>query len=93
MKDETLKNFMLEFFDFDALKKAGVYGKDIKRNDYQAQADWICYFFGYKTVYEYGATEFNCHISYAGDRPKSVNEDGLLVEEPFITRIENVFKW
>lgn len=55
MKDDTLKNFMLEFFDFDGLKKAGFYAKHIKRNDYQAQADRICNFFGYKTVYEYAS--------------------------------------
>lgn len=45
--------------------------------DNQKQADRICQFFGYKTVYEYRTTEIRCHISYAeGHRPEN---------EPFVT--------
>jgi hypothetical protein len=84
-KDETLKNFMLEHFDFDSLKKVGFYGKDIKRKDYKAQAERVRWYFGYKSVYEYGTEEIRCHISYVGDRPLKVEEDGNLTEEPFIT--------
>lgn len=84
-KAETLKNFMLEHFDFDGLKKAGFYGKDIKRKDYQKQADRVCHFFGYETVYEYNAKTTYCHLSYGDVRPLKVNEKGELKEEPFIT--------
>jgi hypothetical protein len=92
-KEETLKNFMLEHFDFDALKKAGFYGKEIKRKDYKAQAERICRFFGYKTVFEYRTKEIRCHISYANgeggidssERPLSVNEEGKVEVEPFVT--------
>ena len=62
-KEETLKNFMLEFFDYNGLRKIGVYDRTIKKNNYQAQADRICEFFGYGTVFEYGAKEVRCHLS------------------------------
>lgn len=52
-KDEILKRFMLEFFDFNGLCKAGIFTKEM-RGDYKAQAERVCTFFGYKTVYEYG---------------------------------------
>ena len=80
-KKETLKNFMLEFFDFDCLKKAGFYDKSIKRNDYEAQADRVCKYFGLKTVYEYGAREVHGHISVANP-----TED-----DKFITVTENIY--
>jgi hypothetical protein len=52
------------------LKKIGFY-KGIKKDDYQAQADRICEFFGYETVYEHGAKTTVAHISYAeGHRPE-----------------------
>lgn len=54
-KDEVLKRFMLEFFDFKGLCKAGIFTKDMK-NDYKRQADVICRKFGFKTVYEWGLT-------------------------------------
>lgn len=95
-KQETLKNFTLEHFDFDGLKKAGVYGNGIKRKDYQAQADRICQFFGFKTVYEYGTEEIRCHISYGSgpagldsERPLNVSETGALQPEPFVTVIKS----
>jgi len=78
--DEVLKNFMEEFFDFDTLKKAGFYGKEIKRKDYKAQAARICHHFGYKTVYEYGATEVRCHIT-DGDTDK-----------PFVTVVPSIYE-
>lgn len=87
-KAETLKKFMLDHFDFDSLKKSGFY-KNIKRKDYQAQADRVCYFFGYKSVFEYGTEEIRCHISYGVDRPIKVNEKGELTIEPFITVIKS----
>lgn len=90
-KAETLKNFMLEHFDFDGLRNAGVF-KGIKKKDYQAQADRICHIFGYKTVFEYGTEDIRCHITYGSgemglgcDRPLNVDEKGELKPEPFIT--------
>jgi len=80
--EETLKNFMLEMFDFDGLKKAGIYSKEIKRKDYQAQADRICQYFGFKTVFEYGKDSVQCHLSYA-KRPAN---------EPFVTVIKSIYE-
>lgn len=52
-KDEVLERFMKEFFDFNGLCKAGFFTKEMK-GDYNAQAERVCKFFGFKTVYEYG---------------------------------------
>lgn len=54
-KDEVLKRFMKEFFHFPTLCKAGFFTKEMK-GDYKAQAERVCKFFGYETVYEYGLT-------------------------------------
>ena len=79
-KERLLKNFLEEHFDFAELKKVGFYDKTIKRKDYQKQADRICKFFGYKTVYEYGSKTIYAHISYAeGHRPEG---------EPFLTEFK-----
>ena len=90
---------MQEFFPFDQFKEIGFFNEEM-RNDYQAQADKVCHFFGYKTVFEYGAKPSQCHISYIpesqlhpedktpGGRPLHVNESGELKEEPFITRFK-----
>lgn len=89
-KEETLKNFMLEYFDFSGLKKIGVYGKEIKKKDYKAQDERICQIFGYKTVFEYGVEEIRCHISYAeGARPTWIDENGEIKTEPFVTVIKS----
>jgi len=80
--EETLKNFMLEMFDFDSLKKAGIYSKEIKRKDYQAQADIVCHYFGYKTVFEYGAKEVRCHLSVSNPEPK----------DNFVTVFPNIYE-
>ena len=79
-KLELLKNFLLEHFDYDELKKVGFYDKTIKRKDYQKQADRICKFFGYESVYQYGFKTTYAHISYAeGHRPEG---------EPFLTEFK-----
>ena len=91
-KDKTLENFMNEFFPFDEFKW---FFKNIKKDNYKAQAKKVCKFFGYKTVYEYGSKEVRCHISYGepGDfRPLSVDEKGELKEEPFITIIPSIYE-
>lgn len=97
-KDNTLKNFMLEQFDFDGLKEIGLF-KGIKRNDYKSQAKKVCEFFGFKSVYEYGAIEVRAHLSYGdehsglgNDRPLHVDENGKLKEEPFITDIKSIYE-
>lgn len=84
-KEETLKNFMLEFFDFDVMRKAKIYGRGIKRKDYQAQADILCKFFGYETIFEYRAEDSPpFHITYAeGHRPEG---------EPFATVLKSIYK-
>ncbi len=52
--DPRLKKFMQDNFDFAGLKKAGVF-QGIDKSDYEKQAERICKFFSYKSVYEYGA--------------------------------------
>lgn len=79
-EDEVLKNFMEEFFDFKTLCKAGFFTPEMK-GDYKAQASRVCQFFGFKTVYEYGAKEIGCHITEAGERT-----------EPFVTVIPNIYE-
>lgn len=99
-KDNLLKNFMEEQFCFDGLVEIGFF-KEEMRGDYKAQAERVCKFFGYKTVYEYGAKEFRAHVTY-GDpedisgigtsRPLHVNHEGKLKEEPFITVISSIYE-
>ena len=91
MAKDTLKNFILEHFDFDGLKECGLF-KDVKRSDYQSQSHKICKFFGLKTIYEYGATEIKAHISFADGRPMHINEDGELKSEPFVTVIPSIYE-
>lgn len=79
-KERLLKNFLEEHFNFDELKSVGFYNKTIKRKDYQKQADRICMFFGYQTVYQYNFETTYAHISYShGHRPEA---------EPFITEFK-----
>ncbi len=90
--DEVLKNFMREFFPYAEFKKIGLFTKEM-RNDYEAQAKRICDLFGYETVYEYGAEEIRCHISYAdGARPTWINKEGKLETEPFVTVIKSIYE-
>lgn len=91
--DRILKNFLEEFFDFKTLKKAGFFPKDMKKSDIHGQAKRICSFFGYETVFEYGAEKIRAHISYAnGERPLHVDTEGQLKEEPFITEIGGIYE-
>ena len=69
--DEILQAFMLENFDYSGLKKAGVYGKGIKKSDYKAQAERICYHFCLNSIFEYGQDEIRCHISTGENMPDS----------------------
>ena len=98
--DNLLKSFMQEQFDFEGLLEIGFF-KEEMRNDYEAQAAKVCHFFGFDSVYEYGANERRCHFSYAeewenpeddmGGRPLHVNEKGELKKEPFITVIPSIY--
>lgn len=74
-----LERFMKEFFPFSAFKKIGLFTKEMK-NNYEAQAKRVCDFFGYETVYEYGAQEIRAHISY--DKPNT---------QPFITVVPSIY--
>lgn len=78
-KEEILERFMKENFHYPSLLKAGFFTKEMK-NDYKAQAERICHFFGYKNVYEYGAEELRCHISYV--EGKSPEYDGFITVIP-----------
>lgn len=81
--NKALKYFMKSHFDFSTLKKVGFYPKDMKHNDYEGQAARVCYFFGYKSVYEYGKNEIRCHISYP--RTIEVDSTGEMKCDPFVT--------
>lgn len=82
MNDDVLERFMQEFFPFKELQKSGFFTKDMK-NDYKAQAERVCKFYGYTTVYEYGAQDILCHLTYReGERP---------ADEPFITIIPSIY--
>ena len=71
----VLKRFLEDNFDFDELKKVGLFDKNIGKNDYQKQAGRICQYFGLETVYQYGWRTIRAHISYAD------NEKHEFVEE------------
>ena len=77
----VLKRFMIEFFPFAELVETGFFTKEIK-DHYYAQAKRVCDFFGYKSVFEYGAKEIRCHLSYAGERPEN---------KEFITVISSIY--
>ncbi len=81
-QDPLLKSFMQEFFPFSEFRRAGIFTKEM-RGDYQAQADRICKHFGYATVYEYGANEVRCHLSF--DSPEARGN------EPFATVIPSIY--
>lgn len=78
----VLERFMKEFFHFPSLRKAGFFTPEM-RGDYYAQAERICVLFSYKSIFEYGAQEIRCHITYAeGKRPEG---------EGFITVIPSIY--
>lgn len=90
-QDEVLKNFMEEFFPFKEMKEIGFFTKEMD-GDYKAQAERVCKWFGYKTVYEYGAEEVRCHITFAkGANPISVSEKGEIEVTPFVTVKKSIY--
>jgi len=78
----VLERFMREFFPFSEFKKIGFFTKEMK-GDYKAQAKRVCTFFGYESVYEYGAHEMRCHLSYADYKTRP--------DEPFLTVIPSIY--
>lgn len=80
-KDKTLENWMKEFFPFAPLLKAGFFTKEMK-GDYKAQAERVCKFFGFETVYEYGKDELRGHLSEVNPSKNA----------PFITVIPSVWE-
>jgi hypothetical protein len=84
---KALKAFMKENFDFSSLKKAGLYPSELKHTDYEGQAAIICRRLNLQSIYDYGKYEICCHLSYAGDRPLSVDDNGNLKTEGFVTII------
>lgn len=88
-KDEAvLKKFIDENFDIKQLTKAGFFTKEMKGN-YYAMAVRICVYFGYESIFEYGAQKIRCHVSYP--RKLSVSPKGELVCDPFITIIKSIY--
>ena len=81
-KDKVLENFMKEFIPFEELQRTGFFTKEMK-GDYEAQAERVRKFFGYKTVYQYGAKEITCHLSFTSKRPEG---------EPFVTTIKSIYE-
>jgi len=69
--EPSVKDFMKENFDFSALKKAGVFAKDMKFNDYEGQAKRICDMFSLESIFDYENIGRGCfaHISYAHPTP------------------------
>lgn len=86
----VLKRFMEEFFPYSQFKKIGFFTKEMKGN-YIKQAEKVCHFFGYKTVYEYGKDELRCHISFDEGERFSVNDKGEMEQKPFITIIPSIY--
>lgn len=81
----ALKEFLKFHFDFSSMKKMGIYPKNMKPSDYEGQAAKVCWYFGFKSVYQYAQMgETRCHISYAGERPLHINEKGELKTIPFV---------
>ncbi|MCE7039213.1 hypothetical protein [Dyadobacter sp. CY312] len=80
-KAGVLKRFMIEHFPFTALRKSGFFKAEMK-GDYEAQAARVCQFFGYETVYEYGAIEISCHLSKVKPAP----------DDPFVTVLPSIYE-
>jgi len=81
-EEGVLERFMKEFFPFAEFQSVGFFTKEMK-GDYEAQAKIVCDYFGYKTVYEYGAEVIECHLSYrCGKR---------LDNESFLTVIPSIY--
>ncbi len=67
----NLKEYMKDHFDFSSLKKAGVFPKEMKFNDYEGQAKRICHIFSLDSIYDYSNIGRGClaHLSYVNVTP------------------------
>ena len=71
-KNKLLKDFLKEHFDFKLFSEIGIYKPDVKESDYQKQAEALCDFFGFKTIYEYRFKVMRPHLSYyKGEGPEN----------------------
>lgn len=78
----VLRRFLLEFFHYPSLRKAGFFTPEMKC-DYYAQAERICERLGLNSIFEYRKEDSApCHLSYAGERPKG---------EPFVTVVTSIW--
>lgn len=50
---EKLKQYLEDYLPVDDLMKAGFFEKGTRRNQYEKIAARICWYFGYKSIYEY----------------------------------------
>lgn len=75
----VLKRFMKEFFPYTTFRKVGFFSKEMKGN-YYMQAERVCVWFGYETVFQYGSEEIRCHLS-------EVKPEG-----EFITVVKNIYE-
>ena len=68
---QSLKEYMQDNFCFSTLKKAGVFPKEVKFNDYEGQAEVICRIFSLESIYDYSNIGRGCyaHISYVNPTP------------------------
>lgn len=68
---KKLKEYMQDNFDFQSLKKAGVFPRDMRFNDYEGQAKVICHFFSLSSIYDYSeiGKGTRVHFSYADKVP------------------------
>lgn len=90
--DRILKEFLDENFDFYTLRKVGFFQKEMKKTDVHGQSERICKFFGYESVFEYGAKVIHAHISYVDShRPSWVNEQGEYEQTPFVEKFGGTY--
>ncbi len=83
---KALKIFMLSQFDFGGLKRAGVFPKEMKPNDYVGQAEIICRFFSLKSIYDYAdiGKGVRYHIS---EKVEEVKPSSIGRHQPFVRTI------
>lgn len=79
---DLLKTFLGEFFDFEWLVSVGFFQKEWK-DDPVKQADRICEFFGFETVYEYGAEPSSAHFTYADEEARA--------GKPFVEHFPSIY--
>lgn len=48
-----LKQFLEDYIPVSELMKAGFFDKGTRKTDYEKIAEKVCYYFGYKSIYEY----------------------------------------